>query len=117
MWTGKLGNLLAYLTETKKASKRTGCTLGSASTIYAENTYQKKATLTITPLNTIALSPCTAAVNAKEYITINAAVNTSTYAVPTTPKCASGLSSIKCSVTKSSNTFAFVLTNVDADNI
>ena len=39
LWTGKLGNLLAYLTETKKASKRTGCTLGSASTIYAENTY------------------------------------------------------------------------------
>ena len=38
MWTGKQGNLRAYLAE-KRLSTQTNCTIGSASAIYAENTY------------------------------------------------------------------------------
>lgn len=38
LWTGKLGNLRAYLAEVKRGTKRSGCSLGSATAIYAENT-------------------------------------------------------------------------------
>lgn len=36
--TDKRGNLVAYLTESRKATARESCTLGSASSIYACDT-------------------------------------------------------------------------------
>ena len=63
--------------------KRANCTLNSASSIFALNTLQKKATLSLSPLNSISLDPMTATPKAKESISI-AIVASSTAARLTT---------------------------------
>ena len=60
--------------------------------------------------------PATAAFKEKERILINVIVASPTGATLTTPKCSSGLPSIKCSVSKAVNTYNFILSNTDPVN-
>ena len=60
--------------------------------------------------------PCTTSQKEKERILINLIVVSPTGGALTTPKCSSGLPSIKCSVSKAISTFSFILSNTDTIN-
>lgn len=108
MWTNRIGNLIGFLSEVKTAKARSNCVLGSASSIFAQETKQKKAILAISPLNSILLEPKTSAGAEKEKIIIEVTTNATSQASPTTKYCSSGLSKISCEVEKSSS-FTFTL--------